>query len=101
MAPSLASIEDVRLLSATEITKLTNAQLKTALATIIAGYNSNGNADGPTNADIFKELQEIRKDLREVQRLREEVNAFKTQVDELKTENANIYSPVINYCHTV
>ena len=90
MSPNLVSIEDVRLLSATEITKLTNPQLKTALATIVASYNSNENTSGPTNADILKELHDIKKDLKELNSLKEEVTDLRNEIKDLQTENKEL-----------
>ena len=73
MSNNYGSIEVVRALSATEINKLTNPQLKIALATVLQN-NAERNIlpDGPSNADLMNELQNLKECLKEIPILKQE-----------------------------
>ena len=79
-AANCAVIEDIRGLSAGDINKLTNAQLKLAIATLLG--NDRPLAE-PSNADLMNELQAIKEELQGIQNLR-------LQVEELREENRTI-----------
>ena len=67
-------------MSVTEINKLTSAQLKLAIATLIGDENGRRAPGEPTNADLMVQLQEIREEVQGIHQLRQ-------QVEDLKEEN--------------
>ena len=75
-----ADAEDVRKMSGTEINRLTNAQLKLTIASLLG---DNERAAEPTNGDLMNQLHEIKEEIKGLRPLRQEV-------DELKEENRQI-----------
>ena len=62
MAQNYTSAEVVRGLSAADINKLPNAQLKVALSTILAADKE----EGPSNEELLTEIRNIRKELADI-----------------------------------
>ena len=90
MSIQYGSIDVVRALSATEINKLTNAQLKIALATVLQDNGQRETVpDGPSNADLMKELQSIQESLKEIPILKKENQKLSKEIECLYEINHN------------
>ena len=70
------SIECVRALSQNEVNKLTNPQLKKALATILEAEQNEPNID-----PVLVELREIKESIRELSAVKEEVKVLSVKLD--------------------
>lgn len=70
-------IEEVASLTQAQINKLTNPQLRTALATMISANNSN-----PSNAILLEEIKNLKKDIEEVKNVKREVGQLAVKLDQ-------------------
>ena len=60
--PNLDNIEDVRNMSHAQINKLTNAQLKEALGTVLDAHTN----DEPSNAILLQEIRNLSKEIEQM-----------------------------------
>ena len=74
----IGSLEEVWALTATDINKMTNPQLKRALSSLVSA----GREKEPTNADLLEEIRKIREEVAEIKGLREEVKNLSTRLDD-------------------
>ena len=75
--PGYDNLLNVRSLSQTQISKLTNAQLKEALATIV-----NADREEPTNAALLEELRNVREEISSLKYLKDEVKQVTSRLDD-------------------
>ena len=66
-------LDIVRALIPAEVNRLTAAQLKCALKTILANQQ---NTDGPTNAVLLEELKHIRQEMATISEMKREIGSF-------------------------
>ena len=83
-----ADAEVVRKLSVAEISKLTNAQLKLAIASLLG---DNERATEPTNGDLMNQLHEIKEEIKGLRPLRQEVDELKEENRQIKEELRKIF----------
>ena len=74
--PNLDTIEDVRKLSQTQINKLTNAQLKEALGTVLNAHIS----DEPSNAILLQEIRNLTREVEQMKQIRKEVTELSSEL---------------------
>lgn len=84
MSANYDDVELVRALSQNEVNKLTNAQLKRALAAVLTAERDEESPDNNI-------LTEIRADLREIKTRIQEVNVLKNEVQEFSTKLESAY----------
>lgn len=76
---SYDNVDSVKALSATEINRLTAAQLKCALRTIVAHQPDEGQ---PSNSELLEEIRNIREDLAVMKEMKKEIESLSTRLDE-------------------
>ena len=76
MAGNLESIDSVRALFNTEVNKLTNPQLKKALATLL-----DADRNEPVSNPVLTELREIKESIRELGAVKKEVNVLNNKLN--------------------
>ena len=81
-----ADAEYVRKLPAAELNKLTNAQLKLAIASLLGDNNAE-----PTNGDLMNQLQEIKEEIKGLRPLREEVDQLKEENRQIREELRQVF----------
>ena len=74
--PNLDSIEVVRSLSQTQINKLTNAQLKEALGTVLNAHTN----DEPSNAILLQEIRNLAREIEQMKPIRKEVAELSSEL---------------------
>ena len=87
--------DEVRNLTPNEINKLTNPQLKLALAALI-GADNNKDATGPTNADLMRELQEIKEEITGIPQLKQEIEDLKKENHQIKEDLCRVFE-ILHY----
>lgn len=73
-------LETVRALSTTEINRLTAAQVKCALKTMLTGQQQQ--AGEPTNSVLLDELKSIKLELAAVKEMKKEIDSLHTRLDD-------------------
>ena len=76
--PTFNCIENVRALSQAQINKLTNAQLKEALGTVLNNYTDD---DDPSNALLLQEIRGLKKELEQIKTIKAEVSELSSKLD--------------------
>ena len=76
--PSFDQVDEVRSLTQAQISRLNNAQLKTALSTIL---NTQASSD-PSNAILLQEIKSLKSDIEQIKGIKQEVAILKNQVDQ-------------------
>lgn len=74
-----ANVEAIRSLRQTEVNKMTNVQLKTALNTLLASYNA---AAEQANNVLLSEIRELRKQVADLQSIRHEMQDQRKRLDD-------------------
>ena len=70
-------VDEVRSLTQTQVSKLTNPQLKAALLTMINAENNN-----PSNAMLLDEIKNVKKGIEEVKQVKKEVEQLAMKLDQ-------------------
>ena len=71
------SVEIVRALTQNDVNKLTNPQLKKALATLLTADRN----EEPSNNDLLNELKVIKDNIQEINKVKEEVKCLTDKLD--------------------
>ena len=79
--PQYHCIDNVKDLSQAQINKLTNAQLKEALGTVLNAYTS----DEPSNGTLLQEIRSLKKELEQIKTIKNEVNSLSSKLDQAFT----------------
>ena len=91
MSPiNYAVAEEVTKLTPNEISKLTNPQLKVALAALI-GDEQTRLAAGPSNADLMQELKDIKKEINGIPQLKKEIAELKKENQQFKQDFIQVF----------
>ena len=74
---SFEAVDDIKSLTQSQVNKLTNAQLKNALMTMIQAERNS-----PSNAVLLEELKKLKKDIEDIKLVKQEVKQLNTRLDD-------------------
>ena len=79
--PAYNCIDNVRALSQAQINKLTNAQLKEALGTVLDAYTN----EVPSNGILLQEIRALKKEVEQIKTIQNEVSVLSSKLDQAFT----------------
>ena len=79
--PAYNCIDNVRALSQAQINKLTNAQLKEALGTVLDAYTN----EEPSNGILLQEIRALKKEVEQIKTIQNEVSVLSSKLDQAFT----------------